>query len=379
MGPRHCTVLVAILAFMAAAAAFLLWFKLRRQPPFIDYLTMWTGGKAALAAPERLYDFPHIDRAQAWLLGAAAYDRPFPYPPSSLLVFAPLARLSFWVSASLWTVGGIVTYALAISRLAGARGVWVLVATAVLPGVVWAGLSGQCAFAVGALLILGMGRLDHRPWLAGAALGLVLALKPTLLLMAPLMLLAGGQWRAFIATGLTGLAAIGLSALAFGIRPWIDWVIVAPGYLARISEDPRYITGIIAPSVLANRLGFGPGAALAWRLAWIAVGALIAVVAGRRKGLPTAGRVTAMVVASLVASPYAMNYETTLLAPGAAIALVAADDLKTRILAVAAYCVLALAGLPTIGAYAFLAYAVLAAAQLSLSSDLLGHSRPMAA
>ena len=64
---------------------------------------MWTGGTVD---PRELYDFARIDSAQAWLLGAGAHDRPFPYPPSALLVFAPLARLPFWVAGAVWSVGG---------------------------------------------------------------------------------------------------------------------------------------------------------------------------------------------------------------------------------------------------------------------------------
>ena len=162
-----------------------------------------------------------------------------------------------------------------------------------------------------------------------------------------------------VATGVAGLTAIGLSAALFGVQPWIAWITVAPSYLASISSDPRYITGIVAPAVLAQRLGLRGAGALVWRCIWIAVGAAIVVVAGRRRGLSPAAQMTVVVVGSLFATPYAMNYETTLLAPGAAIALVAADDARSRSFALCAYIVLALAGLPNIGVFALLAYAAL--------------------
>ncbi len=78
-------------AALAGIAARLAAFKLGAQTLFVDFLALWTGGRMANARPSRLYDFAATDRAQAWLLGAAAHDRLFPYPPSSLLVFLALS------------------------------------------------------------------------------------------------------------------------------------------------------------------------------------------------------------------------------------------------------------------------------------------------
>ena len=106
LGRAYDLLLALVLSVLVLVAGELLSFKLRHQPPLIDFLTMWTGGAIANADPRSLYDFARIDDAQAWLLGARAHDRPFPYPPSALLVFAPLARLPFWISerSGRWSV-----------------------------------------------------------------------------------------------------------------------------------------------------------------------------------------------------------------------------------------------------------------------------------
>ena len=338
---------------MAVGAVALLAFKLGRQPAFVDYLTMWTGGRFAESDPGALYEFARIDRAQAWLLGARAHDRPFPYPPSSLLIFAPLARLSFWTSAWTWSIGGAALFGAGIGRLAGRRWPAVLALTCVAPGVVWAALSGQCSFFVGGLAMLAIVGLDRRPTAAGVALAPALMLKPTLMLMVPVALLAGGHWRALLAAGLTCAAVLGLSILLYGLGPWIDWLTVAPGYLAHISVDSRYRTAIIAPTGLAIRLGLNGWPLTTLRIAFAITGATLAAGVFRMKNASSASRLVALVGGSLLAAPYAMNYETALLAPAAALAVCDSPALRGLALAVVAYLALALAGLPNVGAFAF--------------------------
>jgi hypothetical protein len=338
---------------MAAGAVALLTFKLGRQPAFIDYLVMWTGGRLAGPHPHALYDVSQIDRAQTWLLGVKAHDRPFPYPPSALLIFAPLARLSFWASAWTWSIGGAALFGAGIGRLAGRRWPMVLALTCVMPGVVWAALSGQCSFLVGGLAMLAIVGVRGRPIVAGVALGLAVMLKPTLLLMAPVALLAGGHWRALLATGLTCAAVMAASIVLYGVGPWIDWLTVAPGYLARISVDSRYRAAIIAPTGLAIRFGVTGWPLTACRIGLAMTGAALAAGIFRLNGASPAFRLVAMVGGSLLAAPYAMNYETTLLAPAAALAVCESRALRTVGLAVVAYLALALAGLPNIGAFAF--------------------------
>jgi Glycosyltransferase family 87 len=150
----------ATVVALAVVAVRLTTFKLDRQPLFVDFLTMWTGGRMARVDLPRLYDFAAIDRAQAWLLGAAARDRPFPYPPSALLVFEPLGRLPFWAAAWIWISLTVAAFAfVALKLLPRRRGLGACL-IAFSPGVVWAAISGQCAFLLAALAIAGWRSLD---------------------------------------------------------------------------------------------------------------------------------------------------------------------------------------------------------------------------
>jgi hypothetical protein len=344
-----------ILASLAAVAARMLTFKLSSQPALIDFLAMWTGGRMANVDPAHIYDAAAIDRAQVWLLGAAAHYRPFPYPPSALLVFGPLARLPFWTAGAVWMGLTASMFAAAALSVIPRRRVLAIALIGLTPGAVWAALSGQCAFLIGALAIASTAMLDRRPWLAGALLGLAAAFKPTVLIMAPIALLAGGHWRSVIAAGIAGCAAIAVSAAAYGTPPWIDWIATAPAYLANITASPRYQTSIVSPTGLAAQIGLTGWAMTAWRAGFAAMGGAVAWRVFQRTG-DLAPRLTALFGASLLASPYVMNYETTLLAPGAVMALLAAPDRRAQIFGALAFIALAVAGLPVVSAGALIVF-----------------------
>ena len=349
-------------ALLAAVAARLTVFKLRTQPLFVDFLAMWTGGRMANAAPARLYDFAATDRAQAWLLGAAAHDRPFPYPPSSLLVFSPLGRLDFWIAATLWTGLTLAAFACVTAARLPTRRRAVGVALVLLtPGAVWAAISGQVSFFVGALVVGGMAMLERRPWLAGACLGVAAAFKPTVLLMAPVALIAGGHWRAMLGAALAGLAVVGLSVAVFGLGPWQAWIAAEPAFADHIIHNPRYFTGIITPTGLALQLGLTGWSGVAWRVGFAVVGVVMAVVVFRRT-TDLAPRLTALIGGGLLISPYVMTYETALLAPGAVLAVLTATGARPRIVAALAFVALAVAGFPNVGAGALLVFLALSMA-----------------
>jgi hypothetical protein len=318
--------------------------KLNDAPLFVDFLTMWTGGRLADAPHAAIYDPAYIDRAQAWFLGTAAHDRPFPYPPTSLFILWPLGRLAFWPASLVWMGATIGAFVAIIWRFAPSPKGLGLTLVLIAPGSLWTALSGQCVFLTGALAIAGLILLERRPVLAGVLLGAAAAFKPTVLLMAPLALIGGGHWRTLIWAGITGLALAGLSAAIWGIDHWIAWIVYAPRFLTAITSNPAYVTAIVA-----------------WRLAFALAGAATAFLVFR-KSRALWPRLTALFGASLVATPYAMNYEMTLLLPGAVLALFTVGAGWPRALAFCAYWALVFAGLPVIGPISVFVYFALALA-----------------
>jgi hypothetical protein len=331
-------------------------FKLRAQPLWIDFLTMWTGGRLAVDSPGTLYDFAADDRAQAWLLGAAAHDRPFPYPPSTLLLFGPLGRLSFWVAGGIWATITLAAFVTVVTPILPPRRRALGIALTLLsPAAIWAAISGQCVFLLGALAIGAMARLERRPILAGCLLGMAAALKPSVLLMAPVALAAGGHGRALLGAALGALFLIAGSVGFYGLQPWLDWISVAPSYLSHMIHDPKFYSSIIGPTGLAAQLGLAGWASALWRIAFIMIGLVMTALVFRRSrdfGL----RLTALFGGSLLVSPYAMNYESVLLAPGAVIALMAPSTRWQGLLSIAAFLALMMTGFPNIGAISLLLF-----------------------
>ena len=343
------------LAALAAALLAFAWVLARAilaaQPLGLDFLPMWTGARVAAQSPDRLYDAAYVTQAQHWLLGALADLRPFPYPPSALLIFGPLGRLPFWPAYGLWTGLGLAAFLAGGLRLAQGRRWLVAVLALALPASVSGLLAGQSVFLVGALAMGGLSVLDRRPLVAGALLGVAAAIKPSLLIAAPFLLAWAGQWRALGGAVLAGGSMAAASALILGLGPWRDWLLSAGDFQAQVLGDPRLLKLVVSPSGLLQRLGAPREARLGLQVA-VAAGAIaLGAWVFRRTPSPRL-RALALFGAGLMATPYAMNYDTALIGPTAAALLEASADARARLAAVAGFLAVALAGFPLIGALA---------------------------
>jgi len=307
----------ALVACAALVSARLASELLKHQPFALDFLPMWTGGGLARAHPAQLYDFAAITRAETWLLGPDRPQRVFPYPPSALLLFAPLAVLPFWPAAGLWLAGTGGAFVAASARLLKHRPWTCAAVVASAPTVVWAAVSGQGRFLIGALVIAALAGLGPRPWLAGALLGVAAAIKPSLLVMAPVALVAAGQWRAMGGAVVAGVAMFAAALAAFGVGPWLDWARALPRFVDQMNADPGFADGVITPSGLAVRLG-ATGLGLTLVRGVSLLGALAVVLLTFRRSGDLALRLSALVGGGLLATPYAMNYDAALLVPAAA-------------------------------------------------------------
>ena len=154
-----------------------------------------------------------------------------------------------------------------------------------------------------------------RPSVSGAALGLVVALKPSLL---PVLLwpLARRRWGALGAALLSGAAATLVGFVVAGPRATIDYL----GILSEGSASP-YWDNASLPGAAARLFTDNPYAEHAATLPWtvyvayaLGIGAIL-LTAARIGGGPEAG-LWALVAASLLASPIAWHNSLVLLGPG---------------------------------------------------------------
>ncbi len=348
--PREATsralLLAAIVATLALVSCAILWL-FKSQAPGADFSCFWAGATVALHGAERLYDFRYITELQGWPLGPVSL-RPFIYPPSALFLFAPFAIAPYWLDYALWVLatGGLFLWA---ARKAGSPW-WLMLA----PPVALVMFCGQVTLLIGGLVIGGLVLLPRKPVLAGVLFGLAAAVKPQLLVLVPVALLAEGRWRTLASAGATGAALVAASVMVWGLEPWLAWHSALQRFQALIFPEPRMIAALITP--YGFLLGHGLNGAWAFLLAPLAIWLAWSTF---RRSADVADRSLAIFAGALLVSPYAMNYEAALFAPAVAAYLARTDQRRWLAFAVAG--VVCLCALPHYSIFSILAALVLLA------------------
>lgn len=290
---------------LAAIYAFLdvIFFVLYQ--PASDWAPLWVGGQLSWSSAALAYDADLVTTLQAPLVIILG-DRPFVYPPSALLLFAPLSALPFKLSYLFFVALSIWLFVRAARPLAP-RTILMLLA----PPLVFAAIAGQPTILVAALIMFGLTQLDRNELRAGVLIAIAAMIKPTLLLLAPIALAGGGYWRAFAAAAATA-ALIGVITIpVFGIDAWHAWLAALPAFKTLITESQPLLFNAVTPYAMAVRLDVPP-------LPISALAALIAVPVvwfSFARTQHTAIRIVSMVGGALLISPYAMNYELAAFAP----------------------------------------------------------------
>ncbi|MEQ8935560.1 MAG: glycosyltransferase family 87 protein, partial [Amphiplicatus sp.] len=245
------------------------------------------------------------------------------YPPFFLLAAALLALLPYTVSWLVWMTATLPLYLASIRAILPEKGA--LLAAAAFPAVFVNVIHGQNGFLTAALIGAAMLLLDRRPLVAGVLVGL-LAYKPQFGVLIPLALIAAGRWRSFAAAVATVLMLIAFSTLVFGPDVWRAFA--ESGHLTRTVVLESGNTGwekIQSLFSALRALGAPVGAAYA------AQGALFAGVGASlvwlwRSAAAQELKAAGLIVASLLATPYVLDYD--LVALGPAIAFLAVLGLR---------------------------------------------------
>lgn len=303
--------LAVLVAFAVLSLGTLQLLKL--QPAGVDFAGLWAGGKAALTNIGKLYDFKYVSELQGWPLGPGRL-RPYAYPPSALLLFTPFALAPWNLSYLVWTA------------VTGAFFIWAGIRAGapkwfpLIPWVTFAAFCGQATFLLGGLVMAGLA-LTASPILAGVLFGAAAAVKPQLLMLLPLALMAEGRWKTIVATGVTGLALCAIAVLLWGLQPWFEWLNALPRFEHLVSHARMLVANAITPYAALTywrqngswALLLAPAAAL-W--VWLTF----------RRGADLADKLIALFGGAFLISPYAMNYELALFAPATATYLARTAD-----------------------------------------------------
>ena len=276
-----------------------------------DFLGFWAASKVELSrGAAAVYDVESLRAAQTAVMGRPVPFFAWLYPPTASLLVWPLALLPYGAAFVLWC-GGQLAAALSVLRRILDHPLTTRVALA-FPATFLCLVHGQNALLSTALLGGGLSLLASRPALAGAVLAGLLY-KPHLGLLIPVALLAGRQWRAITGGAIAG-ALYGLATLAvLGPAAWTAFFAHA-GFARDVLEQGWVDWGKMASPYAGLRL-LGLGSTPAWigqGAVTLAAAALVAL-QWRRPG-PIGIKAAGLAAAGLLASPFLLDYDLTILA-----------------------------------------------------------------
>jgi alpha-1,2-mannosyltransferase len=308
------------------------------RPLGTDFSNVYAAGTYVLdGEPSAPFDPPRQFAREQAIFGQATQFYGWHYPPFFLALAALLAAMPYWLALIVWQGVTLVLYLLAMRAVlipapfagaAGARNaarvppspfrhgiesLWLLLALA-FPAVFINLGQAHNGFLTAALIGAALTQLDRRPLVAGVLIGL-LAYKPQFGLLVPLVLAVSGRWRVFVSAAVT-LALMTLAVtFAFGADVWSAFL--ATGKFTRTVVLEQGGTGWYKiQSVFSWVRMWGGGIALAYAVqaaVTVAIAAALFWLWRSRAAYPL--KAAALLIGTLLATPYSLDYDLMLLAP----------------------------------------------------------------
>jgi hypothetical protein len=287
------------------------------RPLIFDFHAFMVAGK--LAWDGRLaeaYDVSTMVGLERQMGGHPVF-MPWSYPPLFGLVMAPLSRLPIAVAFCLFSAGAFALFLLALRRLAP-QSAWLVLAT-LAPCTIINLASGQNGFLTGALFAFAAACfLRRKPGQGGLAIG-VLAFKPHMAVVWPVLLAVRGRWATAAVAGGVAVGLTVASVLVVGPEPFKAFAAAtaqAGRYLAAGAYHLNRMTSLYASAI---SIGLPTGAALA-----VHVTGAVAVIAGvvrSGRALPERAQTGLAIMSTVFISPYFYDYDQTVFCVGLALLL----------------------------------------------------------
>ncbi len=305
LSDRRLRVVLAVLfALSATFVALCVQSIVTAAPPykFGDFQALWTSGLLAHdGEPAANYDPETLHLRQVALGMRPDGHNPFPYPPIFLLILAPLGGLSRPIAFALFMGATFVGYLWA-STGGRWRGWPALLGALAAPATGVNLIFGQSGFLAAGLMLGGLNLCQRRPIVAGVLFGL-LAYKPQLAVLVPVVLVAARCWRALAAAGATFVVCAAAATAAFGADIWALWLSSLLDY-SRMPMVDR-----LMPTVAGSLRSAGAPAAVALAAQTaVAIGVAVVVWRACRRGVTPRAAALA-VVGAFLATPHALNYD----------------------------------------------------------------------
>jgi len=320
LGRPKALLILAAMAFSVLVLARIYWpaangLDVFGYPIGRDFINTWAGPQIALSGHvSTLYTFDDYVKAISRLFGQTVPFHNWSYPPFSLLLYWPLGQMPYFAALATWTIGLFAAYAFVGSRfVAKTHRIAMVLALACAPASLINVAGGQNGFLTATLFLGAILALDRRPLLAGVMIGL-LTLKPQLGLVLPLALVALGAWRSIAATVVTVIVLVGVSTAVFGLEPWRQYLFATSAYQLELLKVFHGFYTYMMCSVLSAARMVGvpfPVAALLQTL----VSVPVALLAGLAVRWTPDVRRRAMILATAapLVTPYAFNYDLTMM------------------------------------------------------------------
>lgn len=272
-----------------------------------DFINFWSaaylGWHGRVAT---VYDWKLFHVFETGVVGAAIDFYHYSYPPTLIVLTAPLAVMPYVPALFVWLLGGWLAFYAALRAARPKPGTWWLALAT--PAVFINAVGGQNGAWTAALLGGGLSLLERRPVIAGVLFGM-LTVKPQLGVLLPIALLAGRQFRAFAAAGGTAALLLVASVLLFGAHLWPVYFHHTAVLRHAILENG---TGVwhrmVSVFVFAQRLGADIAMAYSAQAAAALVVAVVVAVAWFRD-VPPAAKNALLVLGTCLATPYVQDYD----------------------------------------------------------------------
>jgi arabinofuranan 3-O-arabinosyltransferase len=287
-------------------------------PRCIDFGFFWLSGKLAVAGDTaRIFDFPAWSAIQAAFFDPGScpnYNR-FYYPPTLLFLTYPLGLMPYSVALGVWIVASFTLYLAAVYAIIPRRAA--LCAAASIVFVMLSNfLMGHNGFFSAALIGLSLVFMERRPVLSGVFLGF-LTYKPHFGLLFPIALLASRDWRAIGSAALITAVLAVLAGMAFGYEGWAQFI----NALTDRSSDLGPAQGVHPrlQSIFGIFYWTGVSPWIAWSVQ-LAVSVVVALGIWILWAKPISYNLKAAALCAgiLLASPYALFYDLSILCIAAA-------------------------------------------------------------
>ena len=304
-----------LVAFTAGGLIWLLSFRDGLDPlgkPLgYDFLAFFGASELVLAGrAAAAYDMEAIAAVQRTAVAGNRAILPWLYPPTFLLVVAPLGLLGYGAALAAWVAATLTGFLAMVRRLSDHR--MALPLALGFSAVFANAMQGQIGFLTAALAGFGLLLLDRRPLLAGLILGL-LVIKPHFGLLLPVMLLADRRWPAIAGAALSSVGLCLASLAAFGPDAWTGFLASSQAAAGWMNEG--YFPAEKSPSVLLALKTLGaPNLAAVAVYATLALALGVAVWRVWRADGDIRLKIAVAVPAMVLASPYAFDYDLVLLA-----------------------------------------------------------------